>query len=96
MLLTISAARSSASCLGLRGQGSETDVEDVVQVCLHLLRRGLLPTRSRRRRGVLFSTDYPFHRPDAAAVERFFDAVPDPSDRSRIASGNAESLFRPV
>jgi predicted TIM-barrel fold metal-dependent hydrolase len=43
---------------------------------------------------VLFSTDYPFHRPDAAAVDRFFAAIPDPADRSKIASGNAEALFR--
>ena len=43
---------------------------------------------------VLFSTDYPFHRPGAAAVEHFFDAIPDPSDRSKIASGNATALFR--
>jgi predicted TIM-barrel fold metal-dependent hydrolase len=43
---------------------------------------------------VLFSTDYPFHRPDAAAVDQFFAAIPDPSDRSKIASGNAAALFR--
>jgi len=43
---------------------------------------------------VLFSTDYPFHRPSAAAVGQFFDAIADPSDRSKIASGNAEALFR--
>jgi predicted TIM-barrel fold metal-dependent hydrolase len=43
---------------------------------------------------VLFSTDYPFHRPGAAAVEQFFDAIPDPSNRSKIASGDATALFR--
>ena len=43
---------------------------------------------------MLFSTDYPFHRPGATAVEQFFDAIPDPSDRSKIASGNAKALFR--
>jgi hypothetical protein len=43
---------------------------------------------------VLFSTDYPFHRPDAAEVEHFFDAIPDRCDRFKIASGNAEALFR--
>jgi predicted TIM-barrel fold metal-dependent hydrolase len=42
---------------------------------------------------VLFSTDYPFHRPNAAEVGHFFDAIPDPADRSKIASGNAETLF---
>jgi predicted TIM-barrel fold metal-dependent hydrolase len=43
---------------------------------------------------VVFSTDYPFHQPDAAAVEQFFDAIPDPADREKIASGNATALFR--
>ena len=42
----------------------------------------------------LVSTDYPFHRPGAAAVDQFFDAIPDPCDRSKIASGNAKALFR--
>jgi predicted TIM-barrel fold metal-dependent hydrolase len=36
----------------------------------------------------------PFRRPDATAIERFFDAIPDPADRAKIASGNAEALFR--
>jgi uncharacterized protein len=43
---------------------------------------------------VLFSTDYPFHRPDATAVEKFFEAIPQPAERTKIASGNAEALFR--
>ena len=42
---------------------------------------------------VLFSTDYPFHQPSAAAVGQFFDTIPDPADCSKIASGNAEALF---
>ena len=32
--------------------------------------------------------------PLLVAVEQFFDAIPGPSDRSKIASGNAEALFR--
>ena len=59
---------------------------------LRLILRGTFDFTTSDR--VLFSTDYPFHRPDAAAVERFFEAVPDPSARSEIASGNAEALFR--
>ena len=55
-----------------------------------LLRHTLDFTRAGR---VLFSTDYPFHQPSAAAAGQFFDAIPDPSDRSKIASGNAEALF---
>jgi predicted TIM-barrel fold metal-dependent hydrolase len=43
---------------------------------------------------VLFSTDYPFHQPNAAAVEQFFAALADPTDRTKIASGNAGALFR--
>jgi hypothetical protein len=30
----------------------------------------------------------------AAAAEQFFAALPDPTDRAKIASGNAEALFR--
>jgi hypothetical protein len=41
----------------------------------------------------LFSTDYPFHQP-GAAVKQFFDAIPDRCDRAKIASGNAQTLFR--
>jgi predicted TIM-barrel fold metal-dependent hydrolase len=43
---------------------------------------------------VLFSTDYPFHRPDAAAVAEFFDGIASPEERAMIGSGNAERLFR--
>ena len=43
---------------------------------------------------VLFSTDYPFHRPSAAAVGQFFDAIPGPARPLQVASGNAEALFR--
>jgi predicted TIM-barrel fold metal-dependent hydrolase len=43
---------------------------------------------------VLFSTDYPFHRPEATAIDQFFGAIPYPADRTKIASGNAEALFR--
>ena len=42
---------------------------------------------------VLSSTDYPFHRPDATATGQFFDTIPIPADRSKIASANAEDLL---
>ena len=42
---------------------------------------------------MLFSTDHPFHRPDATAVVQFFSAIPNPAERTKIASGNAETLF---
>jgi hypothetical protein len=35
----------------------------------------------------------PDHQPGAAAVEQFFDAIPDRCDRAKIASGNAQTLF---
>jgi predicted TIM-barrel fold metal-dependent hydrolase len=54
-------------------------------------RTGTLDFTSAER--VMFSTDYPFHQPDAKATGQFFDAIPDPADRARIASGNAEALF---
>ena len=43
---------------------------------------------------VLFSTDYPFHQPGRSEIGQFFDAIPDPETRTRIAAGNAEALFR--
>jgi predicted TIM-barrel fold metal-dependent hydrolase len=56
-----------------------------------LLRHALDFTAADR---VLFSTDYPFYRPGATAVEQFFDAIPHRAQRTKIASGNAEALFR--
>jgi hypothetical protein len=55
-----------------------------------LLRHSLDFTAADR---VLFSTDYPFHQPDAMAIGQFFDAIPDPAERALIACGNAEALF---
>ena len=76
-------------------------VSDYIRTNVHITGSGMLQERLLRHTldftdadRVLFSTDYPFHRPDAAAVERFFAAIPDPSDRSKIASGNAEALFQ--
>jgi predicted TIM-barrel fold metal-dependent hydrolase len=67
---------------------------------IHITSSGMLQERLLRHAldftgagQVLFSTDYPFHQPGAAAVGQFFDAIPDPADRSKIASGNAEALF---
>jgi uncharacterized protein len=37
---------------------------------------------------VLFSTDYPFHRPDSAAIGRFLAAIPE------AGAANAEALFK--
>src|ERR1700733_10485492 len=76
-------------------------VSDYITTNIHITSSGMLQERLLRHTldftsadKVLFSTDYPFHRPGAAAVEHFLDAIPDPADRSKIASGNATALFR--
>jgi hypothetical protein len=75
-------------------------VPDYIKANIHITSSGMLHERLLRHTldftsadQVLFSTDYPFHQPSAAAVRQFFDAIPDPADRSKIASGNAEALF---
>jgi uncharacterized protein len=76
-------------------------VSDYITANIHITSSGMLHERLLRHTldftgadRVLFSTDYPFHRPDATAIEQFFDAIPTPADRIKIASGNAEALFR--
>ncbi len=78
----------------------ERRVADYIRTNIHITSSGMLQERLLRHTldfttadRVLFSTDYPFHRPDAATVKEFFEAVPDPAARSRIASGNASALF---
>ena len=75
-------------------------VADYIKTNIHITSSGMLQERLLRHTldftsagQVLFSTDYPFHQPSAAVVGQFFDAIPDPADRSKIASGNAEALF---
>jgi hypothetical protein len=79
----------------------ERRVADYIRTNIHITSSGMLQERLLRHTldftaadQVLFSTDYPFHQPDAAAVGRFFDAISDPAQRTQIASGNAEALFR--
>jgi predicted TIM-barrel fold metal-dependent hydrolase len=78
----------------------ERRVSDYITTNIHITSSGMLQERLLRHAldftgagQVLFSTDYPFHQPGAAAVGQFFAAIPDPADRSKIASGNAEALF---
>jgi predicted TIM-barrel fold metal-dependent hydrolase len=75
-------------------------VSDYITTNIHITSSGMLQERLLRHTldftsadQVLFSTDYPFHQPSAAAVRQFLDAIPDPADRSKVASGNAEALF---
>jgi predicted TIM-barrel fold metal-dependent hydrolase len=79
----------------------ERRVSDYIKTNIFITGSGMLQERLLRHTldftsidRVLFSTDYPFHQPGAVAVGQFFDAIPDPADRSKIASGNAEALFR--
>ena len=79
----------------------ERRVSDYISTNIHITSSGMLQERLLRHAldftgadRVLFSTDYPFHRPDATAIEQFFDAIPHPAERTNIASGNAEALFR--
>jgi predicted TIM-barrel fold metal-dependent hydrolase len=82
-------------------QHLERRVSDYLTTNIHVTSSGMLQERLLRHTldftnadRVLFSTDYPFHRPDAGAIKQFFDAVPDDAARTKIASGNAEALFR--
>jgi predicted TIM-barrel fold metal-dependent hydrolase len=79
----------------------ERRVSEYVTGNIHITSSGMLQERLVRHAldftsadRVLFSTDYPFHQPDATAVGQFFDAIPDPADRAKIACGIAEVLFR--
>ena len=78
----------------------ERRVSDYIKSNIHITSSGMLQERLLRHTldftapdRVLFSTDYPFHRPDGPAVHQFFDAIPNPADRTAIASANAETLF---
>ena len=78
----------------------ERRVSDYIKSNIHITSSGMLQERLLRHAldftsagQVLFSTDYPFHQPGAAAVGQFFNTIPDPADRTKIASGNAEALF---
>ena len=42
---------------------------------------------------ILLSGDYPFHRPDGAAIAEFLGTLPGPENQERIAHGNAEALY---
>jgi uncharacterized protein len=78
----------------------ERRVSDYIKTNIHITSSGMLHERLLRHTldftgtdQVLFSTDYPFHLPGAAEVGQFFDAIPNPAERTKIASGNAEALF---
>jgi uncharacterized protein len=78
----------------------ERRVADYITTNIHITSSGMLQERLLRHTldftaadRVLFSTDYPFHQPSAAAVGQFFGAIADPAACTKIASANAEALF---
>ncbi|RAG82457.1 amidohydrolase [Streptacidiphilus pinicola] len=78
----------------------ERRVADYIKTNIHITNSGMTQTRLLRHTldftspdKVLFSTDYPFHQPNAAAIDQLLAAVPEPADRAKIAHHNAEALF---
>ena len=79
----------------------ERRVSDYIRTNIYITSSGMLQQRLLRHSldftaadRLLFSTDYPFHQPGEMAIEQFFDAIPDPEERDKIAYANAEALFR--
>jgi predicted TIM-barrel fold metal-dependent hydrolase len=75
-------------------------VSDYIKSNIHITSSGMLQERLLRHTldfteadRVLFSTDYPFHQPNAAAIQQFFDVIASPAQRTKIASDNAKTLF---
>ncbi|CAN5358196.1 amidohydrolase family protein [soil metagenome] len=80
--------------------GLERKVSDYVCSNVHITSSGMLnPTLLRHALEVttpdrlLFSTDYPFQRPDSEEIAEFLTAFPSDEDRHAFTSGNAEALF---
>src|SRR2546430_3423703 len=75
------------------GKPLERRVSDYITTNIYVTSSGMLQERLLRHTldftgadRVLFSTDYPFHRPGATAIGQFFDAIPHPAERTKIAS----------
>ena len=82
-------------------QHLERRVADYIKTNIYITSSGMLQERLLRHTldytsadRVMFSTDYPFHQPDATAAGRFFDAVPDPPIASRSPPATPKTLFR--
>lgn len=75
-------------------------MSDYVRSNIHITSSGMFtPTLLRHALAVttpdrlLFSTDYPFQRPDKADIEKFLSAFPTDEDRGKFTAGNACALF---
>ncbi|MFE2378910.1 amidohydrolase family protein [Streptomyces sp. NPDC059398] len=55
-----------------------------------LLRHALTVTTTDR---LIFSTDYPFQQPTRAEIDSFFGHIPTDTDRHKVSSANAATLF---
>ena len=78
----------------------ERRVSDYIRTNFHITSSWMLQERLLRHTldfididRVMFSTDYPFHRPDAYSIERFLGSLPSTWEGAKLASGNAEPLF---
>jgi uncharacterized protein len=79
----------------------ERRVADYFQTNVHIATSGMLTPRLLRHAldfttadRILFSGDYPFHRLDAEQIEVFLSGLPDEESRRKVASANAEALYR--
>ncbi|WP_170854182.1 amidohydrolase family protein [Microlunatus flavus] len=84
-----------------RAAGLERRVSDYVRTNVHLTSSGMLnPALLRHVLEVttpdrlIFSTDYPFQRPDADAIATFLTHLATDADREAFTEGNARRLFR--
>jgi uncharacterized protein len=78
----------------------ERRVSEYFPTNIHVATSGMLVPRLLRQAldytsidRILLSGDYPFHQLDAAAIDGFLEALPDPVDRQKIAHANAEALY---
>ena len=83
-----------------RVAGLERTVSDYLRTNVHLTCSGMLsPALLRHALEVttpdrlLFSTDYPFQRPDRSQIGAFLTELPDDAARDGFTAGNAAALF---
>jgi hypothetical protein len=79
----------------------ERRVADYFPTNVHIATSGMLAPRLLRQAleytsvdRILLSDDYPFHRLEAGAIEKFLATLPDRDAREKVAHANAEALYR--
>ncbi|KEZ78723.1 amidohydrolase family protein [Salinisphaera hydrothermalis] len=80
--------------------GLERTVSDIVRSNVYITNSGMLnPAMLRHALEVtsidrlIFSTDYPFHQPDKAAIDAFLSELPGDTEREKFTRTNAERLL---